>query len=49
MRIIIVGGGKVGHTLAEHLIEEGHEITIIDRSEVVIQRSMDEQIGRAHV
>ena len=42
MRIIIVGGGKVGHTLAEHLIEEGHEITIIDRSEVVIQRSMDE-------
>ncbi len=31
MKIIIVGCGKVGTTLAEHLIQEGHDITIIDR------------------
>ena len=31
MRIIIVGCGKVGSTLAEHLNQEGHDITIIDK------------------
>ncbi|MCR5591808.1 MAG: Trk system potassium transporter TrkA [Lachnospiraceae bacterium] len=31
MKIIIVGCGKVGSTLAEHLNQEGHDITIIDR------------------
>ncbi len=40
MRIVIVGCGKVGSTLAMRLQEEGHELTIIDRSERVI-----EQIG----
>ncbi len=30
MRIIIVGCGKVGYTLAEQLREEGHEITVIE-------------------
>lgn len=30
MKIIIVGCGKVGYTLAEQLNEEGHDITIID-------------------
>ena len=39
MRIIIIGDGKVGHSLAERLIDEGHEITIIDRSEVALERS----------
>ena len=31
MKIIIVGCGKVGATLAEHLNQEGHDITIIDK------------------
>ena len=31
MKIIIVGCGKVGTTLAEHLYREGHDITIIDK------------------
>ena len=31
MKIIIVGCGKVGSTLAEHLNQEGHDITIIDK------------------
>ncbi len=30
MKIIIVGCGKVGSTLAEHLSQEGHDITVID-------------------
>ncbi len=30
MKIIIIGAGKVGATLAEHLTSEGHEITVVD-------------------
>ncbi len=30
MKIIIVGNGKVGFTLAEHLSQEEHDITVID-------------------
>lgn len=41
MRILIIGDGKVGHSLAEQMIGEGHEVTIIDRNEAVLQRSMD--------
>ncbi|MDO5377939.1 MAG: Trk system potassium transporter TrkA [Clostridia bacterium] len=37
MRIIIVGCGKVGHTLTEQLTREGHDITIVDTSEHVIR------------
>ena len=36
MNIIIVGCGKVGHTLTEQLVREGHDITIIDTNEQVI-------------
>ena len=41
MRILVVGDGKVGYTLAEHLTREGHDVVIIDRSEEVLQRSQD--------
>jgi len=30
MRIIIVGGGVVGFSLAEHLLNEGHSLTLIE-------------------
>ncbi len=36
MRIVIVGAGKVGHTLAEQLSFEGHDIVIIDKSQQII-------------
>lgn len=36
LSIIIVGCGKVGHTLCEHLVREGHDVTIVDTSERVI-------------
>lgn len=38
MRIIIVGAGKMGLALAESLIREGHNITMIDNSEAVVDR-----------
>lgn len=40
MRITIVGGGKVGFSLAKQMQAEGYDITIIDKNEHVI-----EQIG----
>ncbi len=36
MKIIIVGGGKIGATLIESLVSEGHDITFIDRDQKVI-------------
>ncbi len=41
MRIIVVGDGKVGHTLASELIREGHDVVIIDQSEDVLKRNED--------
>ena len=41
MRIMVVGDGKVGHTLAESLSLEGHNVVIVDRSEDVLQRTKD--------
>ena len=37
MKIIIVGDGKVGATLVEHLSYEGHDIIVIDRDQKVIE------------
>ncbi len=37
LSVIIVGCGKVGHTLTEQLVLEGHDITIVDVSDRVIQ------------
>lgn len=41
LNILIVGAGKVGATLAEHLSQEGHNITVIDNNEAVIHRVND--------
>lgn len=41
MQILIIGSGKLGHTLAESLIAEGHDITVVDRNDQVLQRGMD--------
>lgn len=41
MRILIVGDGKIGHTLAESLVSERHEIVIIDRSQEALSKSID--------
>ena len=41
MKIIIVGAGKVGSTLADFLSQEGHDITIIDNNDAAIHRASD--------
>ena len=38
MRIIVIGAGKVGYTLAERLTMEEHDVIVIDKSEDVIER-----------
>lgn len=41
LRIIIVGCGKVGITLIEQLVKEGHDITIIDKNPLAVQTMTD--------
>ncbi|HBV87839.1 MAG TPA: Trk system potassium transporter TrkA [Desulfosporosinus sp.] len=44
MRIVIVGAGKVGFSLAQRLSEEGHEITVIEHDEerrLIVQNGLD--------
>ena len=38
MRIIVIGAGKVGYTLAEHLTQEEHDVIVIDKNDDVIER-----------
>ena len=40
MKIIIVGGGKVGYTLAEQLSTEDHDIILIDNDDDVLTLSL---------
>ena len=42
MKIIVAGGGKVGSVLVRQLTEEGHEVTIIDKSGDVLENLMQE-------
>lgn len=41
MKIVIIGGGKLGMALAAGLIKEGHGVTVIDRNENVVNRGSD--------
>lgn len=37
MKIIVVGCGKVGATIAAELYQEGHDITVIDQDHEVLK------------
>lgn len=41
MRIIIVGLGKLGTTLAEHLAEENHDVTVIDTQAKLVEQTVN--------
>lgn len=41
MQIVIIGNGKLGSSLAASLINEGHDVTVIDRNDAAIQRGQD--------
>ena len=38
MRITIIGGGKVGLSLARNLMQEKHDITLVDSDEQIVER-----------
>ena len=42
MNIIIAGTGKVGLTLARQLSAEGHDITLIDRDNAVLEEALEQ-------
>lgn len=42
MDIVIVGSGKVGFTLAEQLVREEHDVTIVDSDEETLRRAGDQ-------
>ncbi|MBQ8757837.1 MAG: Trk system potassium transporter TrkA [Oscillospiraceae bacterium] len=42
MNIIIAGGGKVGQTLAHQLSAEGHNLTMIDSNNHVLEHSVEQ-------
>ena len=41
MKILIIGDGKVGSTIVNHLSKEGHEITVLDNNPQVIENIVD--------
>ena len=41
MKIVIVGNGKVGYSLAEQLVKEFHDITIVDIQDDALRRAAD--------
>ena len=41
MRIIVIGAGKVGYTIAERITAEEHDVIVIDKDENVIARCME--------
>lgn len=41
MKIIIVGDGKVGFTLAEHLSQEDHDVTVIDSNDAALSKAAE--------
>ena len=42
MKIIIVGDGKVGATLTEHLSKEGHDVVVIDQDPQVVEEMVNQ-------
>lgn len=41
MKITIVGSGKVGFTLADHLSKEAHDVTVVDTDHESLKRASD--------
>ena len=41
MKILIVGIGKVGYTLAKHLSAEDNDVAVIDKSQEAVDRAGD--------
>ena len=44
MYIVIVGGGRVGYYLAKALIEEGHEVLIVEQNHIICE-TINQEMG----
>ncbi|MFC2070404.1 potassium channel family protein, partial [Chloroflexota bacterium] len=42
MYIIVVGGGRVGYYLIKGLLEEGHEVLVVEQDEALCETINDE-------
>ena len=42
MKIVIIGDGKVGKTIVQHVAKEDHEVTIIDTNPKVVEQIVDQ-------
>ncbi len=42
MKIVVIGNGKVGHTIIQHLCNEGHNVTVIDNNPDEIEQIVNE-------
>ena len=45
MYIIVIGGGKVGFFLTKALLEEGHEVVVLDRNQQAFRRLSEKFSG----
>ncbi len=43
MYVIVVGAGKVGYYLAKELVEQGHEVLVIEKDATKAERIAEEQ------
>ncbi len=42
MKIVVIGNGKVGHTIIEHICTEGHDVIVIDNDPEMIEQIVNE-------
>ncbi len=38
MRIIVIGDGKVGHTIIQHICNEGHDVVVVDNNPDIVEQ-----------
>ena len=42
MYLVIVGGGRVGYFLAKELLEQGHEITVVEKNAAIVTAMIED-------
>lgn len=43
MKVVIIGDGKIGSNLAALLVEEGHDVTVVDNKPEALKKSLNSQ------
>ncbi len=38
MKIVVIGNGKVGHTIIQHICSEGHDVVVIDNDPEIVEQ-----------